>query len=128
VVVDALGLVWAVVVTPASVQDWDGGREAMLRARRAAPRLSRVSADSAYRACEFWAVWLARLVVWVVVRPPGPRLTAQRKRWIVERTFARLGRWRRLSKDYERTPERAEAFVMVAMSGLMARRLKPAES
>ncbi len=52
-VVDTLGLVGGLLVTPASVQDWDGGREAMLRARKAAPRMSRVYADSAYRACEF---------------------------------------------------------------------------
>jgi putative transposase len=45
------------------------------------------------------------------------------KRWIVERTFARLGQNRRLSKDYERLPESGEAFIYVAMSRLMARRL-----
>lgn len=116
---------WAVVVTPASVQDWDGGREAMLRAKLAAPRLTRVFADSAYRACTIWAAWFARLVVWVVAKPPGPRLTVQPKRWVVERTFAWLGRWRRLARDYERTPASTEAFVTVAMIGLMARRLKP---
>jgi putative transposase len=45
------------------------------------------------------------------------------KRWIVERTFACLGQNRRLSKDYERLPESGEAFIYVAMSRLMARRL-----
>jgi transposase len=45
------------------------------------------------------------------------------KRWIVERTFAWLGQNRRLSKDYERLPESSEAFIYVAMSRLMARRL-----
>jgi putative transposase len=45
------------------------------------------------------------------------------KRWIVERTFAWLGQNRRLSKDYERLPESGEAFIYVAMSRLMARRL-----
>ena len=45
------------------------------------------------------------------------------KRWIVERTFAWLGQNRRMSKDYERLPESGEAFVYVAMSRLMARRL-----
>ena len=118
---------WGLLVTPASVQDWDGGREAMLRARRAAPRMSRVYADSAYRACEFWAVWFARVVLFVVRRPSGPGLTVQPKRWVVERTFGWLGRWRRLSKDYERTCGSSEAFVTVAMIGLMARRLKPAQ-
>jgi putative transposase len=44
-------------------------------------------------------------------------------RWIVERTFSWLGQNRRLSKDYERLPESAEAFIYVAMSRLMLRRL-----
>jgi transposase len=45
------------------------------------------------------------------------------KRWVVERTFSWLGQNRRMSKDYERLPESAEAFIYVAMSRLMARRL-----
>jgi transposase len=45
------------------------------------------------------------------------------KRWVVERTFAWLSQNRRLSKDYERLPESAEAFIYVAMSRLMARRM-----
>jgi putative transposase len=45
------------------------------------------------------------------------------KRWIVERTFSWLGQNRRMSKDYERLPESGEAFIYVAMSRLMARRL-----
>ena len=45
------------------------------------------------------------------------------KRWVVERTFSWLGQDRRLSKDYERLPESGEAFIYVAMSRLMARRL-----
>ncbi len=45
------------------------------------------------------------------------------KRWIVERTFSWLGQNRRMSKDYERLPESSEAFVYVAMTRLMVRRL-----
>jgi putative transposase len=54
--------------------------------------------------------------------PKGPRPFLA-KRWIVERTFAWLSQNRRLSKDYERLPESAEAFIYVAMSRLMAKRL-----
>jgi transposase len=126
-VVDTLGLVWAVVVTPASVQDWDGGRVAMLKAELAAPGLRRVFADSAYVACRFWAAQFARVIVFIVRKPPGRGLTVQPKRWVVERTFGWLGRWRRLDRDHERTCESTEAFVTVAMIGLMARRLKPAK-
>jgi putative transposase len=54
--------------------------------------------------------------------PKGPRPFLP-KRWIVERTFSWLSQNRRLSKDHERLPESSEAFICVAMSRLMARRL-----
>jgi transposase len=47
----------------------------------------------------------------------------QRKRWIVERTLGWLGRWRRLSKNYERKTDTAEAIVYISMTYLMLRRL-----
>jgi transposase len=53
----------------------------------------------------------------------GPRPFLLPKRWIVERTFSWLSQNRRMSKDYERLPESSEAFIYVAMSRLMARRL-----
>ncbi|MFO0850973.1 MAG: transposase [Gemmataceae bacterium] len=81
----------------------------MLRAPARRPRLVRVFADSAYRTCSIWAAWFAQVVLWVVAKPAGPGLTIQPKRQrVVERTFGWLGRWRRLSKDYERTCESAE--------------------
>lgn len=55
--------------------------------------------------------------------PPRPAFTVLARRWVVERTFAWLGQNRRMSKDYERLPESPEAFVYVAMTRLMARRL-----
>ncbi len=57
-----------------------------------------------------------------LLRPEGPRPFLPR-RWVVERTFSWLGQNRRLSKDYERLPESSEAFIYIAMSRLMARRL-----
>jgi putative transposase len=54
--------------------------------------------------------------------PEGPRPFLP-WRWVVERTFSWLGQNRRMSKDYERSPESSEAFIYVAMSRLMARRL-----
>jgi len=57
-----------------------------------------------------------------LLSPEGPRAFLPR-RWVVERTFSWLGQNRRMSKDYERLPESAEAFIYAAMSRLMARRL-----
>ena len=53
----------------------------------------------------------------------GPSRPFLPKRWIVERTFSWLSQNRRMSKDYERLPESSEAFIYVAMSRLMVRRL-----
>ena len=55
--------------------------------------------------------------------PPKDSTTFLPRRWIVERTFSWLGQNRRMSKDYERLPESSEAFIYVAMSRLMVRRL-----
>jgi transposase len=124
VVVDTLGLVWGLTVTPASVQDWDGAREVILRATQAAPRLARVYADAAYAAVQFWACWFARVVVLLVRKEPGQRgFVVQPRRWIVERTFGWLNRHRRLAKDHERTTDSSAAFIQVAMIHVMIRRL-----
>jgi transposase len=124
VVVDTLGLVWGLTVTPASVQDRDGAREVLLRAKLAVPRLRRVFADAAYAAVVFWACRFARVIVFLVRKEPGQKgFVAQPKRWIVERTFGWLNRYRRLSKDYERTTHSSAAFIYVSMIHLMVRRL-----
>jgi len=82
VVVDTLGLVWGLVVTPASVPDWDGAWEVMLRAKLAATRLTRVFADLADAAIVFWAVWLVRVVVLLVRKAAGQKgFVMQSKRW-----------------------------------------------
>ena len=57
-------------------------------------------------------------------RPPIKNtFTLLKKRWIVERTFAWIGRYRRMAKDYEQRTDVAEAFVFVAMISLMLRRI-----
>ena len=121
-VVDTLGLLWALVVTPASVQDRDGGRLAREEFRRHVKRPRILWADRAYQATARWAflrwLWLVELV-----RRPAGRFELQPQRWIVERTFGWWNRSRRLAKDFERTTESSEAFIYVTMIRLMARRL-----
>ena len=56
----------------------------------------------------------------------GKKFKVLKWRWIVERTFAWLGRYRRLSKDYEGTTESSESWIYIAMTHLMLRRLEPA--
>jgi putative transposase len=128
VAVDTLGLLWALVVTPASTQDRDGGVTLLTQLRRAVKRLKVVWGDSAFEGPLGWA-WVKYFWCYVATKkaPGQTGFVPQPKRWIVERTFGWLNRSRRLSKDYERTTASSEAFVKVAMIHLMIRRLKPRE-
>jgi putative transposase len=126
--VDTLGLILAVVVTAASVQDRDGAKQLLDILRHQYSRLRHIWADGAY---------VGPLVDWVrALRPQRPirleitkRSDAVRgfvvipKRWIVERTFGWFNRYRRLRKDDELLPETSEAIIQVTMIQLMIRRL-----
>ena len=113
------------VVHPADVQDADGLRRVFEAIRGRFSRLRLVWADGAYKRM------IGRVAAWrpacpirlEVVERVGPGFKLLKRRWVVERTFAWLGRNRRLSKDYEETIESSEAFVKLAMIHLMARRL-----
>jgi len=125
VLVDVLGLVLAVLVLPADVQDRDGGWKVLWAAHPAYPSITKVWADGAY-AGELVRRANDELKIEVeVVKPPPNTHTFKLlpRRWVVERTFGWLNRERRLSKDYERLPSTTEAWVNVAMVRLMTRRL-----
>jgi putative transposase len=128
VLVDTLGLLLIVVVTAASVQDREGAMSLLDALRHRFSRLRLIWADQAY-AGELVA-WLWDLRPWrkirleIVKRPEGVKgFLLLPKRWIVERTFAWLGRYRRLSKDYEYLTQTSETMIRVAMIHLMVRRL-----
>jgi putative transposase len=129
VAVDTMGLVLAVLVTSAGLQDDDyaASGELLLRLFRAGfTRLRLIWADPMYEGrTQFWA----RLLGWalqVVRRPPDAKgFTLLPRRWVVERTFAWLGRYRRLSKDYEYHPHNSEAMIHLALINLMVHRLRP---
>jgi len=117
------------VVHAASVQDRAGGRRVLGGARGRFPLLGTVWADGGYAndidaSLVDWAREQAGLELAIVARPAGQRgFAVLPRRWVVERTFAWLGRSRRLARDYERKPEHAEAMIKVAMIRLMAARL-----
>jgi hypothetical protein len=87
-----LGLIWAVAVLPADVQDFDAGRE-VIRRVGGLPRLARVWADAIYRAFASWLSANCEWVLEVVTRRPGAvGVEVQPKRWLVERALGWSGR------------------------------------
>src|SRR3954463_6330979 len=128
IVVDTLGLLIAVVVPGANVQDYHGVEPLLGTVRGRCPRLKVVWADGIYE--KQWLIdWVRTECGWELVitkrsdREKGFKVVP--KRWVVERTFGWLGRYRRLSKDYERFPETSEAMIRMAMVHIMIRRLEP---
>ena len=112
-------------IHPASVQDRDGAIPLLRAARRLFPFVEVLFADGAYQG-EATAKAVARTGRWrleIVQRGEGTGFVPLRKRWIVERTFAWLGRCRRLAKDFENLAVNALAFLCLGMIRLMLRRL-----
>lgn len=124
ILVDTLGLLIASRVEPAHLHDQRGAKE-LAGLAPLQPRLAVVYADGAYAGAHLrdWCAAHAGVELRVVRRPDRHRFVVIPKRWIVERTFAWLGRNRRLAKDYEARPQTTEVLMAVAMFGLMLRRL-----
>ena len=125
---DTLGLILAVVVHAANIQDRDGAKLVLEALRHRFSRLRLIVADAISNGgIAEWVRALRprnRLRLEVVAkRPEAETFEVLPFRWRVERTFAWLGRSRRLSKDYEGTTSSSEAFIKLAMIHLMARRL-----
>jgi putative transposase len=130
--VDSMGLVLAVLVTAADVHDARAACDLLGGGRLwdELPRLEVVYADSPYRAgCLQEDVFdLAPFRLHVVSRPADAEgFVKLPQRWVAERTFAWLGRSRRLAKDCEREPASSAAMIQVSMIHLMLRRLAPAK-
>ena len=120
-----MGLLLAVIVHSANIQDRDGAKYLLTYIAAWLPRLTVVVADGGYA---------GKLVRWVQETCGWKLMVVKRTadmvgfevlptRWVVERTFAWLGNYRRLGKDYEGRTEVSEAFVYVAMIHLMLRHL-----
>ena len=122
---DTLGLLLAVAVHPADIQDRDGARLVLQRLVGRCHRLQVIWADGAYggKLVE-WAKTVGGWSLEIVRRPAGQKAFQVLPRcWVVERTFGWLNLQRRLSKDYEALCETTETWLYVSMTGLMLRRL-----
>jgi putative transposase len=122
---DTLGLPLRLVVHPADIQDRDGLMLVCARIRRRFPWLRLLFADAGYQgevaACAAAGQGLA---LEIIKRPAGVEgFHLLPRRWVIERTFAWLGRNRRLAKDFERLLETSTAMAALAIIQLLARRL-----
>jgi len=129
IVVDSLGLLIAVVVTAAGVDDAQAAPHLLGQLTEAEfPRLRQMWADQKYHnhALAAWAEEHSHFELRVVRRPDGAKgFVLLPKRWVVERTFAWLKRCRRLSVDREKSVRSCEAMIRLAMIHLMLNRLCP---
>ena len=127
ILVDTLGLLLAVTVTAASVQDRDGARLLLAELPGGCKKLRRIWVDGAYRGqLMLWVAQRCRFRLKPVVRPTNQKgFAVLPRRWVVERTFAWLNHNRRLSKEYETLTASTEAMIHIAMIRIMLRRLAP---
>jgi putative transposase len=125
--VDTMGLLLAVLVTPASVQDPQGARMLLARLGGACKKLRLVWVDGGYRGQLLtWVAKHFRFRLRVVLRTDQQKgFVLLARRWVIERTFGWLNHCRRLSKDYEGLESTSETWVRIAMIRLMLRRLAP---
>jgi putative transposase len=127
ILVDTLGLLLAVVVHAANIQDRDGAKLVFAKAKLlgAWPRMERVWADGGYAGKLIaWVDCFCQWVLEIVKRNDDVKgFKLLPKRWVVERTFSWLSNYRRLSKHYEYWNETGEAMIHLAMIHLMVRRL-----
>jgi len=128
IVTDTNGLLLAVHVHPANVQDCHGAVPLLKQLRRRFPKLRHVFADRVYRGKQLLNA-LSDSGAWsieIVERPAGAKsFQLLPRRWVVERTFAWCGRCRRLAKDFEGSAATEAAWLLVAHMRLLTRRLAP---
>lgn len=129
-VVDSLGLLLVVLVTPANLDDGTHAPKVLARLTPAhTSRLDEVRGDGKYNnrtLDRYLTASGAKYKMTVVERPAGAKgLVLLPYRWVVERTNAWTGKYRRNSKDYERTTDVAETMVRLSMTHLMLNRLVP---
>jgi putative transposase len=140
ILVDTEGTILKVKVHPADLHDKVGGMLLLTYLHLLFPLIKLVWADTHYQGLRTWMKenlgwtlqiakhwWTGVRGFWVAPGQEPPEIPTGfhvlPRRWVVERTFAWLGRYRRLSKDYERLPKTEEVFIYMAMSRILIKRL-----
>lgn len=125
ILVDTMGLLLIVVVHIGSIQDRDGGKKVLQKAKQCFSRLRLIWADGAYAGkLVDWAKESCQWILEIVKRNDDVKgFQILPRRWVVERSLAWIGRFRRFSKDYEVLTETSETMIYVAMVNIMVRRL-----
>ena len=125
ILVDTMGLLLTIVVHTADIQDRDGAMIVFERVKGKISRMRLIWADGGYAGKLIdWVKEKCGWILEIVKRSDDINgFQVLPRRWVVERTFGWLGRYRRLSKDYEGLPETSESMVYAAMTHLMIRRL-----
>ena len=126
ILVDTLGLVLGVLVTEANITEREGAEWLLTAVSDRFPRLILVWVDGGFSGADFAEriKRLCGLTIEVVKRPDDAKgFVLLARRWVVERTFAWLGNYRRLSKDYEFSVYSSDNTIWAAMTHLMVRRL-----
>jgi len=126
IVTDTLGLLIGLIVHGADIQDRDGAPAVLKSIRYSFPWLRHVFADGGYAGPKLKGA-LEKIGDWtmeIVKRSDNAEgFEVLPRRWVVERTFAWLGRCRRLAKDFEKTIQSAQAWITIAHIRLVTRRL-----
>ncbi len=119
-----MGLVIEALVHSAGIQDRDGARYTMTKAKTNGATFAKTYVDGGYRGKFIdWAKTVHTVIVEVVKRSDIKGFVVLPKRWIVERTLAWLSRCRRLARDYERLEQTVRSFIFLAMTRLMLKRI-----
>ena len=122
ILVDAAGRLLVASVSPADMHDSRAAVPLLLASRWPWPFIERVFADASYRGKRIATA--TSITVEIVTGPPNQRgFIVQKRRWVVERTFAWIGRNRRLAKDYERMASTALAFIFLAAATVLMKRV-----
>lgn len=126
IVTDTLGLLLTVVVHEANLSDRESAKKVLIKVRAQFKRIKKIFADQGYTGKLIDLVHTTlRITIEIIKRTEIRTFHILPRRWVVERTFGWFGFYRRLAKDYERSPKHSEAFVYIAMSNIMLCRLAP---